>query len=71
MFRSCVSKLPDILPLNRWPFSLLLTAAGVVVRLYALFFCLVVCLSELELTAGIKDSVLVKSWIGRGVFYIL
>lgn len=70
MLTSSVTKLPEILPLNFCHFFPLI-AGGVVVRLYALFFCAVVCLSELELTSGIKDSVLVKSWIGRGVFYVL
>lgn len=35
---------------------------GIVLRLYAIFFCLTVVLSELEVTKAIKESVLVTSW---------
>jgi hypothetical protein len=42
-----------------WPW---VAVPGVVLRLYALFFCLLVVLSELELTKHVKDSFLVTSW---------
>lgn len=46
------------------------TVPGFTVRLYCLFFLLVIILSELEWTKPVKESAITTSWFWRGAFQV-
>jgi hypothetical protein len=44
-----------------------LARAGI--RIYVIFFCVIIILNELEWSALVRNSIISYSWIGRGLFY--
>ncbi len=46
------------------------TVPSITVRLYCLFFLVIIILSELEWSKPVRDSVITTSWFWRGVFQV-